>query len=72
MEKERERKEAGPRDAAAWKTFSSFTRCSRRVFLCVNGLSDDFQGRRYVPTNATVLTASTFHLFQSERISFAF
>ena len=38
----KERKE-GPRcrDVATWKKLSSFTRCSRRVFLCVDRLFYD-------------------------------
>ena len=38
MEKERKGREAGRRDAAAETKFSSFGRCSRRVFLYVTGV----------------------------------
>ena len=46
-------KEAGRRDAASEKKLSRFTRSSRRLFLCVNGVLDDLGGavmfvRRYV------------------------
>ena len=41
MESEYEHQKVWYREAAGWKTFSSLTRYSRRVFLCVYGLPVD-------------------------------
>ena len=41
MEKQRKQEEAGCRDAEALEKFSSFARCSGRVFLYANGATND-------------------------------